>query len=147
MKRQKWLIAGLLLIKAMNFSCVKVDGISNSKRPLSLLQEVKRDRTPWVFRLNLDERPRALVLALNRDLWATYDTESSGLHRAWTGGVNFNGIVFNNMHGVQPNSIGLPYIEDELKESPWLVSIEGKARRVEAEYDGYFLNDNSRKIH
>ena len=108
MKRQIIFIAGLILIQTMNFSCIKVDGINYSNRIAALPTEAKRDRTPWAFRINLDERPRNLVLALNQDLWVTYDTENSGLHRAWTGGVNFNGIVFNNAHGVQPNSIGVP---------------------------------------
>ena len=95
MKRQMIFILGLFLIQTMNFSCIKVDGINYSNNIVDLPTEVTRDRTPWAFRINLDERPRNLVLALHRDLWVTYDTENSGLHRAWTGGVNFNGIIYN----------------------------------------------------
>ena len=136
-------ILGLLLLIFPHSSCVKIDGINYSKNVSSLTTEIKRDRDPWAFRINLDERPRNLVLALNQDLWVTYDTENSGLHRAWTGGVNFNGIVFNNAHGVQPNSIGMPYIEDALEKSPWIIKADGFVRTVKAEYEGYLIKNNT----
>ena len=143
MKRQMIFILGLFLVQTMHFSCIKVDGINYSNNIVDLPTEVTRDRTPWAFRINLDERPRNLVLALHRDLWVTYDTENSGLHRAWTGGVNFNGIIYNNAHGVQPNSIGEPYIVDGLKKSPWRLTSDEGVETVIAEYEGYIINNNT----
>jgi hypothetical protein len=47
--------------------------------------DVTRPRDPWIYRCELDGRPRALVLALQTDLWLAYDTESCALVRATRG--------------------------------------------------------------
>jgi hypothetical protein len=65
-----------------------------------------RPRDPWVLRCVLDGRPRMLVVALDRDLWAAYDTQSCTLARTWRGDVNFDGPVYTTAHGPQPTSRG-----------------------------------------
>ncbi len=123
-------------------TCVSFNNFSFDGDLSEMPKEIVRDRDPWVFRLNLDDRPRNLVFALNKELWLSYDPQIGGLYRAWVGGINFNGIIFNNAHGVQPNSLGIPYILDNLEETPWAISKNGSSKKVTAEYNGYVLKDD-----
>ncbi|MDK1021174.1 MAG: DUF1080 domain-containing protein, partial [Candidatus Hydrogenedentes bacterium] len=109
---------------------------------------VKRPRDPFVFRINMDDRPRMLVFGLYEGLWVAYDTERGGLYRVWDAGVRFRGPVYDTVHGVQPESLGGPYILDSLDESPWRirngdeVTVAGSTGLHKAEYLGYTLKDN-----
>ncbi len=103
---------------------------------------VERPRDPFVFRINLDDRPRMLVFGLYEGLWVAYDTERGGLHRVWDAGVRFRGPVYDTVHNVQPHSLGGPYILNALEESPWRVRRGESETMVKAEYLGYTLKDN-----
>ncbi|MBV6646936.1 MAG: hypothetical protein KI790_15875, partial [Cyclobacteriaceae bacterium] len=82
-----WLFAGLLLVTAC-------DNTQEKSRPLDV----------WVFRSVLDKQPRVVTAALHENLWVAYDTEQGLLHKAWKGGVNFDGAVYTTVHGPQPTS-------------------------------------------
>jgi hypothetical protein len=84
-----------------------------------------RGRDPWVFRLNLDYRPRMLVLALDNELWAAYDMQSPRMYKSWKGGINFNGPMYDDRHNVQPSSKGHTYTIDSARNSPWKLLING----------------------
>ena len=103
--------------------------------------DADRARDPWVFRINLDNRPRMIGLALNKNLWAAYDAPRGALYKAWRGDVKFTGPVYDNIHVVQPYSRGEAYIVDSLAISPWSVRKNGETVSIMPEYQGYFLKD------
>lgn len=139
-------ISILVSLFSLNFSCIKVDGIEYNRKISKVNTEVNRDRMPWAFRINMDERVRNIILALNKELWLAYDAQKSGLYKAWVGGVNFDGIIYNNAHGLQPTSRGVPYLVDELKESPWSIHTENGSQKIDAEYNGYKLFGDKIKL-
>lgn len=74
----------------------------------------QRPRDPWVFRCVLDDTPRALVIALDKDLWLAYNTENSRLVKMWSGGIHFRGEVYTSEKVVQPTTYGHYYHLPEL---------------------------------
>ena len=58
----------------------------------------------------MDLQPRMITLALSDDLWVSYNASTGELYRAWPGGVDFAGPVYNQAHGPQPTSIGPAYL-------------------------------------
>ena len=139
MKKNILKISILVCLISLNFSCIKVDGIEYNRRISKNNIEIKRDRMPWAFRINMDERVRNVILAMNKELWLAYDAQKSGLYKAWVGGVNFDGIIYNNAHGLQPTSKGISYAVDDLKESPWSIHNEDGTKKISAEYNGCLL--------
>jgi len=85
----------------------------------------ERPRDPWVFRCVLDNRPRTVVLALNKDLYVAYDTTKCNLYKAWQGDVKFDGAVYTTVHGPQPTSRGTDFITEPTIE-PWMLRQAGK---------------------
>ena len=140
MKKNILKISILVCLISLNFSCIKVDGIEYNRKISKNNIEIKRDRMPWAFRINMDERVRNVILAMNKELWLAYDAQKSGLYKAWVGGVNFDGIIYNNAHGLQPTSKGISYAVDDLKESPWSIHNEDGTKKISAEYNGYKLS-------
>ncbi len=70
-------------------------------------QPATRPHDPWVFRCVLDGRPRVVVAALSDDLWVAYDASTCGLYKAWSGGMDFTGSVYDDKHGPQPQTRGI----------------------------------------
>jgi hypothetical protein len=68
-----------------------------------------RPRDPWVFRCVLDKNPRMVVIALHEHLWVAYDTTTCSLYKAWDGDVKFQGAVYDDIHGPQPETRGEVY--------------------------------------
>lgn len=106
----------------------------------------ERPRNPWVFRVNLDNIPRIVVLALDEELWMAYDTHNAKLYKAWKGDINFNGPMYDDRHNVQPSSRGIIYIVDSVKQSPWRLKLGSSEIPVQAQYIGYILQDNKATI-
>lgn len=102
-------------------------------------QSLRYSRDPWIFRINLDNIPRVLVVALSDELWAAYDVEHAKLYKTWKGGINFNGPMYDDRHNVQPSTRGVSYTTDTLRSSPWMLSVNGKISAVNAEYLGYII--------
>ncbi|MEM7368099.1 MAG: family 16 glycoside hydrolase [Bacteroidota bacterium] len=104
----------------------------------SLISQGELYVTPaWVMRLNLDERPRMIGLALNKDLYAAYDAQLAALYKVWKGDIWFTGPVYDNIHGNQPVSRGEAYIQDTVGMNPWFISVGGKTEAITADYRGY----------
>ncbi len=109
--------------------------------------QMKRDLDPWVIRINLDDRPRMVALALNPNLYAAYDASRGALYQVWKGDIEFTGPVFDNIHGRQPKSRGEAYIKEELKESPWSIRTGEQTTRTIPDYQGYTLNHEQITLH
>jgi type 1 glutamine amidotransferase len=80
----------------------------------------ERGHDPWVFRCVLDKRPRVVVAALSPDLWVAYDATTASLYKAWTGGMDFTGSVYDTRHGPQPRTLGEP-LEVFGERPQWLI--------------------------
>ena len=100
-----------------------------------------RPMDPWVFRSVLDEQPRMITIALHDDLWVAYNTESTAIYKAWKGGANLEGAVYNTVHGPQPTTTGKAYFTNQI-DQPWKVIKGGETIVPEVIYKGHsFLNN------
>ncbi|MFT5050233.1 MAG: hypothetical protein ACI8QZ_001632 [Chlamydiales bacterium] len=104
-------------------------------------------RDPWVFRSVLDGRARMLTAVLHEQLWVGYDVTSCSLYGAWSGGVTFEGAVYDTVHGPQPSVTG-PFLLApeagplETRPAGWgafRVS-DGASLPIELRYRGYRLD-------
>ena len=77
-----------------------------------------RPMSPWVFRSVIDAQPRMVTLALDKDLFAAYRTDSCAIYKVWKGGVNLDGAVYTSNHGPQPASLGDAYFVNGHRQ-PW----------------------------
>lgn len=114
--------------------------LAQEQRPTPLLPA--RPRDPFVFRCVLDQRPRMVVVALDDELWAAWDTAQGGLYRAWKGGVHFDGPVYTTVHGPQPTTLGTPYTLG-VDGSPWNAYVGGRKVAARASWMGYRLEGPS----
>ena len=111
--------------------------ISCSKKEV----QIDRPQDPWVFRSVLDSMPRMLTVALNNDIWAAYSAENGNLYKAWQGGVNFEGAVYDNAHGPQPTTVGDSWLEGQI-DQPWTLTKGGQSQKPTIAYKGHrFEND------
>jgi cytochrome c len=95
-----------------------------------------RPNDPWVFRSVLDKQPRMITFALDDHLWVSYSTDSCSLYKAWAGGVDFDGAVYNMRHGPQPMSLGNAWFENTSKQ-PWSVVLGGQTEIPRTDYKGH----------
>ena len=54
-----------------------------------------RGRSPWVFRLILDDKTRMVVAALADDLWIAFNPANAAIERAWSGDIDYRGKVWD----------------------------------------------------
>mgnify|MGYP000160880733 CR=1 FL=1 len=105
-----------------------------------------RPNDPWVFRSVIDKQPRMITFALHNNMWVSYSTDSCSLYKAWPGGVDFTGAVYNMRHGPQPMTIGAAWMESKSRQ-PWQVSVGGKTETPRTDYKGHrYLKDGSAEI-
>lgn len=102
----------------------------------------QRDRDPWVMRSVLDQEIRMVTLALHNDGYAAYNTANCALYKVWRGGVHWDGVAFNNVKTVQPESWGEAYWETASDDKPWRIEQNGAVTPVEPVFKGYTLDDN-----
>jgi cytochrome c len=95
-----------------------------------------RPNDPWVFRSVLDKKPRMLTFALNDRLWVAYSTDSCTIYKAWAGGADFSGAVYNMRHGPQPVSVGAAWFENKRPQA-WRVTRNGKTEFPSTDYKGH----------
>ena len=98
-----------------------------------------RPTDPWIFRSVLDYKPRMLTLALDAECFVAYDLNKCGLYRAWKGGVNWDGIVYNETKAMQPSVWGKDYILDKSVDV-WVVEKSGKKETPAIRFLGYRLD-------
>ena len=105
-----------------------------------------RPNDPWVFRSVMDKQPRMITFALHNNLWVSYSTDSCSLYKAWPGGVDFTGAVYNMRHGPQPMSIGAAWLENKNRQ-PWEVTVGGKTETPKTDYKGHrYTKDGGAEI-
>ncbi len=126
-----------IVVFAILFSC-QTD--TNTASSSSTKFDYERAHSPWVFRSVLDSIPRMITLALNDKMWAAYSTQECRLYKVWKGFVNFDGAVYNTVHGPQPNTIGDAYISNAIS-NPWFVSNGTKRETPKVNYKGHHLKD------
>ncbi|GAB4494647.1 MAG: hypothetical protein OHK0019_21600 [Saprospiraceae bacterium] len=102
----------------------------------SFVQATERPNDPWVFRSVIDRQPRMITFALNDQLWVSYSTDSCALYKAWAGGVDFTGAVYDMRHGPQPMSIGPSWFENKHGQ-PWRVTLGGTTETPRTDYKGH----------
>lgn len=128
----------LLLLFTLIFSCTSDPSISHTNNTENV--DYERAHSPWVFRSVLDSIPRMITLAMNDKMWAAYSTQECKLYKVWKGFVNFDGAVYNTVHGPQPNTIGDAYISNELN-NPWFVMDGDKKTIPKVKYKGHEFNN------
>ena len=101
----------------------------------------ERPREAWVIRSVLDQQPRILSIALNKDLWVAYHTQTAGLFRAWSGKINFDGPVYTSAHGPQPVSEGVNFLT-EAASNPWRIIKNGTESVPQVFYKGHSIEKN-----
>lgn len=93
----------------------------------------------WVFRSVMDEQPRMLTIALNKDLYTCYNLQSGNLYKVWKGGVNYEGAVYTTAHGIQPSSYGFAYMQDDSPKTQWQLKTADGIEVPKINYVGYTM--------
>ncbi len=119
------------LVSLIIISCSTEKEISQTDRPLD----------PWVFRSVLDKNPRILTIALADDFWIAYHTSTGSPYKAWKGGVNFEGAVYDMVHGPQPTAYGPIYFQNTA-ENKWSLQKDGKKVEANYQYLGHRFEKN-----
>ena len=101
----------------------------------------QRDRDVWVMRSVLDDRIRMVTLALHKDCYASYNAKTCALDKVWRGGVHWDGVAFNNVKSLQPESWGDVYWRSS-SDKPWNILQDGHLTSIEPEFKGYFIKNN-----
>ena len=102
-----------------------------------------RPRDPWVFRSVLDGNARMVTVALHEDLWLAYDAADLSLDKAWSGGVEFQGAVFDGRHGPQPESVAATTYYENPDGETWRVFQGTTQVPITIRYRGYRLQDDT----
>jgi len=103
-------------------------------------KQILRPHDPWVFRSVLDQQARMITIALDKDLWLAYNTQTGSIYKAWKGVVNFEGAVYNHTHGPQPTSVGDAYLEAK-KRNQWALVSNGLVVPSQTHYNGHQFID------
>ncbi len=130
-KCSKFTIVGYLFI-LLFLSCSPEQKTEESDRPID----------PWAFRSVLDKNPRVLSMALDDDFWLAYHTSTGSPYKAWKGGVNFEGAVYDMVHGPQPTAYGSIYFQNPEK-TIWHVTKNGVNTKSQYQYLGHRFENNS----
>ncbi len=54
-----------------------------------------RGRDPWVFRCVFEDRTRMVLITPKSGFWLAFNPETCGVHKIWSGEVDFRGKVFD----------------------------------------------------
>ena len=106
-------------------------------QPTKIIRPIK----PWAIRSVLDYKPRMLTLALDSTMYVGYDLENCRFYKAWRGGVNWDGIVFNDTKVIQPTTWGAAYSEDPDVGTSWWLEENGSKIFPDVRFDGYRFNE------
>lgn len=134
------------LFITLAIALIAIFAIASGRGRKSGIPSSSRPNDPWVFRSVLDKQPRMITFALNDHLWAAYSTDSCALYKAWDGGVDFEGAVYNMRHGPQPMSVGNAWFENRHKR-PWSVTRNGQTETPGTDYKGHrYLRDGHAEL-
>ena len=118
--------------------CVFFPSCQSDRRP-----PIERPRDDWVKRSVLDNHPRMLTLALHKDMYVAYHTESGLPYKIWKGGVHWDGASYNNIKTIQPESWGNTYWENDLDELAWKVKTKDSTHIVQPRFKGYLIKNQA----
>ena len=96
-----------------------------------------RPQDNWAFRSVLDGKPRMLNLALDTNMYVSYDLELAKIYKIWQGGIRLDGAVYTTAHGVQPTSFGYTFYEDKTYINQWRLRRDGVDNKAAINYVGY----------
>lgn len=102
------------------------------------MQQTDRQEKVWARRSVLDKIPRILSIRLNKDIYAAYNTESATIYKVWAGTINYDGSVYNGVHGFQPTSQGTTLLKED-EQDLWRIRIKGRIVRPIVTYKGHRL--------
>lgn len=108
------------------------------KKPVN----TNRPRDPWAVRSVLDNKPRMLTLALNKDCYAAYDLAHCTLYKVWKGGVSLDGAPYTDQKTIQPTSWGAAYGSDSTLNVKWVAEKGGKNVLASINNKGYVFRAN-----
>jgi cytochrome c len=132
------------LLNKLLFLAFLVILISCTDDAPSLETAKERPHSPYVFRSVLDKNPRIITFALSDEIWAAYKISDCSLYKAWQGNVNFEGPVYNTVHGPQPTTIGNAYMENNVTQVWSLTDANGSDLKATIEYKGHrFIADGA----
>lgn len=114
---------------------------SQSTTPSTIKTHISRPVDVWAARSVLDMKPRMLSIALHKNLWVAYSTETGSLYKAWAGGVNFEGTVYTAVHTVLPTSKGTTYMI-EPGDNPWRLIVNKTELIPKVSYKGHTIVKN-----
>lgn len=92
------------------------------------------------FRSVMDEQARMLTIALDDNVWASYDIQTASLYKTWKGDVRLDGAVYTTQHGPQPTSDGHAFTQKGESDS-WVLLKDGKEVAADVRYLGHRLKD------
>lgn len=116
----------------LNFLILLLIAFTNCKK---LEKQTDRPMENWVFRSVLDKKPRALTVALHKNMWLAYDTENGTLFKAWSGDVVLDGAVYTTKHGPQPTSYGYQYLTNT--QEKWMLKKGDELTSCNVQYNGH----------
>ena len=125
--------------KAAGDQLIAQQAAEGHEQPPATTQATTRPHDPWVFRCVLDGRPRVMVAALSPELWVAYDATTCGLYKAWNGGMEFTGSVYDTKHGPQPQTRGT-VLSQHTGEAFWQVLKDEAPVQAAAQFAGYRLS-------
>lgn len=111
-----------------------------------------RGRDPWVFRCVFEDRTRMVLITPRQGFWIAFNPETCGVHKIWSGEVDFRGKVFDfsqensrakgTFHYAAPSEIWrLPNPTSAGEKPKWI------SDGVEGAKDGWqFMGANSKLI-
>ena len=114
------------------FLFIQLTGVSCNNK--SSNPEINRPTENWVFRSVLDKKSRIATVALNKNMWLAYNTQTATLYKAWKGGVDFDGAVYTTRHGPQPTSLGYAYYAHN---EAWVLFDNEKEIKPKVQYKGH----------
>lgn len=105
--------------------------------------EIERPVEVWVKRSVLDQQTRMVTLALHRDMYVAYHTDTALPYKIWKGGVYWDGAAFNNIKTIQPQTWGNSYWEEAMNRLAWKIKTADSAIVIQPQFEGYVLKNEA----
>ncbi len=89
----------------------------------------------------LDQQVRMMTLRYGNDRHVAYSLDDPPhIYKVWRGGVTWNGVNYNNIKQIQPETYGETYLS-QLETTYLIQNKEGEKSPVELTYGGYTVGD------
>ncbi len=129
----KWAVRCFIICFALLAACnTSPSEIESKKRPIN----------PWAIRSVLDMKPRMITVALDTACYVAYDLEHCAIYKAWKGGVNWDGTVYNEIKVAQPTTWGKDYLLNQFPQGSWAIERNGLKEPTDVKFLGYRFEHN-----